>query len=111
MKNVYLLTENGNGFIKEGHDYIKNLLKDELNETDDLKISEGLMLNVSEFLLNELNKHPDCYVAISSDESFKIVYDDNIDKFKAALSDHPELTSWETAVSIGKRTLNQTLNV
>ncbi len=101
MKNLYLLTERGAGFIDEGHKYIRNMLETRLNETDDIMFNEGLILNVPEFLLHELNEHPDCYVAMSSDDSFKVVYGGNIEVFKAALTDHPELTSWEIAVGIG----------
>lgn len=97
MKHVYILTEEGRDYTKEGCLYITDVLKKKCNETDRLMFHTGLLYNDPKELDKDLEMHPDCYVVISLTTGMPILYGENIQGLRNALHDFPNQTSWRTA--------------
>lgn len=100
MVNVYILTEEGCEYTKEGCMHVTNLLKENFNETNELTFSMGYAYNKPNYMIKELELHPNSYLAISTDHNIITVNPDGIPVFKEALTDLPNQSSWETACMV-----------
>lgn len=96
MKNVYILTEEGKEFSKDGCDLIKNMIKVNFKDEDELTFSMGAVYNRPSHLKSELEKHPDCYIAVSTANGLHVLCGDNVKETILILGDSPNKSSWSS---------------
>ena len=99
MKNVYILTKEGRQYTDEGKKYLLKIIREQMHEKNDLTFCQGKVYNDPAFLAADLEKHPDAYVAISSERGIDLIYADNIDVLIDNLKAYPNDTSWQTAMA------------
>jgi hypothetical protein len=100
MKQVYVLTEEGRAFSKEGCDYIKELIVKTWQDNSELMFSMGQTYNDTKFLIKALKMNPDSYIAISErKKAITILADENILMAIKCLSEaNQEDTCWNILV-------------
>ncbi len=96
MKNVYILTEEGRDYSKEGCQFIESMIREKCNESDELIYSMGKIYNDAIYLKEQLEKNKDVYIAISMVEGIMIIYGENIDATIQLLKDFPNQSCWES---------------
>lgn len=106
-KNVYILTEQGNEYSKEGLLYLTDKIEKLSEEKQELIFNMGAVYNdirkFSETLKQNIadGNHP--YIVISHD-AINIIYDDNINAMIRALDDfvskNINTTSWQIAMNV-----------
>ena len=98
MKHIYIITETGRVWGKEGLEWIETVLKPALNETDELLACMGFLYNSPQLLLDELTGHPDSYVLLSY-EHIDVIRDAEVREFcrllRAGIESGEDVTSWQ----------------
>ena len=65
MKRIYIITAAGRMWSQAGRDWIENVLKPDLGETDETCAFMGAAYNIPSLLLGELTERPDSFVILS----------------------------------------------
>lgn len=95
MQNVFLLTEHGNLYTREGIKFLRRKIRKSRRQTDRLCFKMGYSLNNTEFLAKHLED--DSIVVLSTEDRVYFIFYEAFDDFKDMLRNSGERTSWEVA--------------
>lgn len=95
--NVYILTQDSKGYTDQGCQFIRNMLYEEFNETNDLQFMMGAVYNDPVFLAECIEKDEKAYIAVSTAKGIAAIADENVEMFTKDLKTATGKTSWEVA--------------
>lgn len=98
MKAIYVLTSQGEKCNEKEIERVNEILRNELQITEDYTVFESEEYNKPECLIKELRKNKNnAYIFIICDDGFRVLWDKNIKVLLQNLKDHKDDTSWSTA--------------
>lgn len=95
---IYILTEEGRAYSRDGIDFVLGMVRETFNDDADVTINEGMLYNQPAVLAECLGKQPDrAYVFVSHADGIEVMRDvDDVNRFVGLLNDpdNADETSW-----------------